>query len=216
MKKGIIVLQFAMFVTSLLFSVNVVLAGQKTKMPETVSIYIRGAQIGPGKKDGTAWDGTGKLSEAQTKVIGGIVAKSLAIAAGANPVGASILAASMLSGPLLTAGAKPDVFGWFQFAQDGAYSKEVYWLNRANSPRREFSVLWIKQDIGVQNVRWNEKLRIRVVLKDADLINNDDIGSVVLNANHFREVYRLKKSVPIFVADQSDGQLLTVTIEVTD
>jgi hypothetical protein len=190
--------------------------GKAGAMPKRIRITVIGAHIGPGKVDGTRWDGVGKLSEEQVSKTQELVKLAAQMAAAAaNPPGALAAAAGKLLGDMaMPAAAKPDVFGWVEWQATGSEPAIKLDLAPRSKPVREFSVTW-RDAVELPAANWNPRLRIRVILRDKDMASDDAIGTVELNGDHIRYAWSKQKVTPILVADQSDGQLLAVKVSVS-
>lgn len=189
--------------------------GKATATPDRVQITLIGAQVAPGKSDGTQWDGTGKLKPEQVTKTQQLVQLAVqAAAAAANPPGAAMTAAAKLLGDLaMPAVAKPDVFGWVEWQPQGVGVTVRLDLAPRSKPIREYSVTW-RNPVVLPSADWNSRMRMRITLRDKDVVNDDAIGTVELNTDHIRYAWSQQKVTSILVADQSTGQLLAVRISV--
>ena len=190
--------------------------GKAGAMPERLRITLIGAHIGPGKVDGTRWDGIGKLSEDQVSKTQELVqlAAEMAAAAANPPAALAATAGKLLGDMAMPAASKPDVYGWVEWQPAGSGPTLKLDLAPRSRPVREFSATW-RQPVVLPDAKWNPRLRIRITLRDKDITSDDAIGTVELNGDHIRYAWARQKVTPILVADQSDGQLLAVKVSVS-
>jgi len=166
-----------------------------------VTVQIIDAVIGPGKADGSAWDGFGSIPSA--------LSKSLSQAlVGVNPY-AAVLA--LLADPASRSLAKPDAYGSAQATLHGVATSAMPLATRAQAISDNFTPIW-PASWAFRNVPIDSDVRITVTLWDADLAIDDPIGAVVINAADLKAALAAQKKVEVKVDDQTSNQLLFVGI----
>lgn len=167
--------------------------------PATVRVAILSALIGPSKADGHTWDGPGHVSpETSRKVVGALAA--------ANPYAA---AAAVLAGLSMGALEKPDPYGYAELIVAGRSAR----LELPMTFRDTFTPQWAGAEFA--GVPLRDNARIRVTLIDKDLEDDDPIGTVELAAEDLRAALHSGHVYPVQVADQSQNQLLFVSVSVS-
>jgi hypothetical protein len=169
-----------------------------------VTVEIVDAVIAPGKHDGTDWDGLGSVDPSVSQAI------TVALV-GPNPL-ADVLSA--LTNPALAAVDKPDPYGSAQLTVYGMITDWVALATSDDAVPNTFTPIW-PYDWHYQNIPIDTDVRIRIDLWDKDLIDDDPIGSVVVNSNDLKAALAAQKKLEVQVSDQSD-QLLFVGINVVE
>lgn len=158
-------------------------------------VALVGALIAPSKIDGRPWDGMGDPSELVRGVTGILTA---------NALYGDVAAA--LAGPAAAALDKPDVGGAAELFING----HAVASGRLSKVQDSFAPQWA-------NLIWDgvdlEMARIRVSLWDMDLLENDPIGVVEVDARKLLEASAVGAVVPVRVNDQN-AQVLYISISV--
>lgn len=179
-------------------------------MPQFVDVCVSGAVIRPAKTDNTKWDGPGQLNKEQKTAVDKAATAVAALLASTNPAGALLLAANAFSDPILGAIAKPDVYGTMQLNGGKSFA-----LASRKKPVREYAPNWGCTGTTHKKVHVDEDTSIQINLTDADLVNDDPIGTVVINANHIAKAYSSKVNLPIDTMNQGTTQIWAITLVVT-
>lgn len=185
-------------------------AGAASVLPDSVTIEMLGALIGPGKSDGTEWDGPGKIPDD--------VVTGLATALG-SPEIAPIL--NFAQGAAYQALSKPDPYGIAQLNWDGSGFDPAQTISLAtvdNNRQDTFTPDWPMDASGAlpgwATVPFTPDLQIRVDLDDEDLTAPDHIGTVTIDFPDLKKAWESKKSYWILTGDPTK-QLLAVQVQVT-
>lgn len=207
---------------SVLFVSRASRAAPKKTMPPKIAISLSGAAIRPAKADETPWDGTTKLSPQQAEALQKSLAK-LAVEATSKGglVGASVGVGAALGAlfaePLFAALAKPDVFGIAELAPQGVFGEGK--STRLKIASREKPVREFRPEFGdsvtFADVPYHKDLKVKVMLTDADLVNDDQIGTVVLDAEQVAAAYQDGKAFTIYVGKQGAEQILALVLIVS-
>jgi len=178
-------------------------SGSSQSVPPFLTIEIVSALVGPSKIDGTQWDGTGEVPS--DLVLG------LAAALGAG-VFAPVFS-FMVTEAAQVAG-KPDPFGYTEINAVGEWDFRQDLATIDTNTEDTFAPNW-PMPVGWSNVPYSENIRIRLVLKDEDLVNDDDMGVAEINAADVAAAWAAKKIYQVRVAEQTANQILYVGISVT-
>ena len=172
-------------------------------MPELVTVLVVDAVIGPGKSDGTQWDGyeyvPSSIRSDLAKVIGGGIRSKI------------------LDWLLSVANqglAKPDPYGWVELDVGNGYEADAWLAGTGDNTEDTFTPIWPGGGSGWSEVPFVSDLRLRVTLFDEDLVNDDDIGVAVINFDDVLEAWADGSKYYVLTADQTANQLLMVGIEV--
>jgi len=173
--------------------------------PTIVTVEVSGAVIGPGKFNHTSWDASGGTIPDQ-------VWTDLSTALVALDPFVAIL--PLLADPVLAGTMAPDPYGTVRL-DVGATVGTVYPpagpdTNMEDTYTPTFqSIIWT-------GVPLDQDVRIRVDLTDEDILNADTIGVAEINSDDLRTALAAKKIYHVPVADQTNSQLLFVTISVRE
>jgi hypothetical protein len=171
--------------------------------PDAVSVRVVDAVIGPGKSDGTQWDGWGNLPTG--------MASDLATVVGA---GIKTKIVEWVLNAAVQALEKPDPYGWAEIDIGTGYELDVWLADWKNNTEDTFTPIWPDGGGGWDNVPFSEPTRIRVTLIDEDLTSDDDIGVAVLNFDDLLEAWADGSKYYVITGDQTNNQLLMVGVEV--
>jgi len=164
-----------------------------------VRVSIVNALIGPGKVDGTMWDGPGQRVDQET-----ISSLSSALV-GTSPYAA---AAAVMAGLAQTALDKPDPKGYATLeASQGSQTVDM-----PRDFRDTFTPLW--RSAVFDRVDLSGQPRVRVVLLDADALEDDAIATVEITSQDLQAALRAGTVYQVPVSEQSMKQLLFVGISV--
>jgi len=164
-------------------------------VPTTVRVEILSAVIGPGKSDGTQWDGNGAVDA-------GLVAW-LADAAGLPAT--KII--EKVAEALFQAMSKPDPIGFAEIDRGHGWAERQDFLKTQDSFQPNFEPSPVFSNVVLASTS------IKVTLLDSDLAYDDDIGVVVLPAFLLEQVW-LVGDAWVNTAGQTNGQLLLLRVVV--
>lgn len=170
----------------------------------TVTITLRGAVIAPSKADGSPWDGDLRVPD---NVRDQVTQKLLGSGVRNLDTDAIAAAAIVYVGTgLLDQINKPDVYG-----------AAVVVGTNLQVPIQKEENTYTPNGWGVtfSRVNWSSQPRVEVVLKDADELHDDLIGDVVISTDDLKNALAAGKPYDVRVDDQSNGQLLYLSIVVT-
>lgn len=174
----------------------------------SATVLVEDAVIGPGKEDGSPWDPGFSIPAG--------VFSDLATALGAaDPLAAAL---GVLAEPLLTqaidASQKPDVYGTIRL-DVGAQVGTEYWLASRDQRTEDNFTPIFPGPVGFQHVPIDSDVRLRVLLADADLLDDDDpIDVAVINADDMKAALTSKKKYEVPVWNQTANQILFIGISV--
>jgi hypothetical protein len=182
-------------------------AGAPPQLPATVSIEVLSALIGPGKVDGTTWDGTGTVPPD--------ILEALADAFGYPGVDKIV---DVVQQAAYQALSKPDPFGTANLNPDGSgfdAINDVELATRITNTEDTFTPIWPMPFPGWKDLAFDDALQVRLTLYDEDLSLDDDMGVVTINYADLLEAWQAQDSHWIRVEDQGDGQILAIQVQVS-
>lgn len=171
--------------------------------PGYVNIEIISALLGPSKSDGTPWDGTGNVPSSVTD--------GLALALKVPGMG-DIL--NFMASSAVQALSKPDPLGTAQIDMGGGFGNVITLANLNNNTEDTFEPTWPGQP-GWLSVSFSMALKVRVDVKDEDLLNDDDVGVATINGNDLYQAWLDGRTYWVRVEGQTYNQLLAVAVQVT-
>lgn len=166
--------------------------------PTFASVSLVGVTIGPGKSDGSQWDGFFSM-----------------------PAGLALEVARNMEAPndymvtldLLNRAsqglAKPDIYGETQLLVGGTVASSLVLPLGAED---SFSPTWTH--IGWQHVPLDEDVRLRVSLMDEDMTSDDPVGVFELSTADLRAAMNAGTVLQVDVAAQTQQQVLFCAIAV--
>jgi len=172
-------------------------------VPDSVTIVVLDAVIGPGKADGGLWDGWGNVPVD--------VAAELAAVVDAG-ITSQIL--NFVTSVAMQTLEKPDPNGYIQLNEGWGYGEKVWLASDTTNTEDTFTPVWPDGGKGWGDVPFTEEVKVKIALFDEDVANDDDIGVAVMNYDDFLEAWAAKEKFYVNVADQTQNQLLLVGIEV--
>jgi hypothetical protein len=157
--------------------------------------------VGPTKIDGSPWDGTGSSISSSDVAL---IAEALEAT---NPYSTVI---GLLSDPAMSAMSKPEVFGTATLTSSAGKAPLQKFAGERDSLRPHFPSAphW-------ERVPLNSATRIEVALMDEDVLNNDSIGTFVVNSKALTDAVREDKVYQYKVADQTAKAVLFVGLIAT-
>jgi len=180
--------------------------GALPNLPITVGIELLGALIGPGKSDGTQWDGTDTVPPEVLELV--------ATAAGVPGAGALL---GVVQDAAYQALSKPDPFGVAELNWDGTQFDPDLDLVLADIETNDddtFQPLWPSPTPSWSDVPFDPGVQVRVTLHDEDLTDHDAIGIATINYDDLVEAWLAQDSHWIRVDDQTQGQLFALQVQV--
>jgi hypothetical protein len=171
-----------------------------------VKIQIESALIGPGKADGTNWDGPGRIDPKTVQGVGGIMSQVATGVFAGGPAGALVAVTPFVAGPTMSLTAKPDTFG----------TVDANWRGGTASvklPKQQDTITptWA---VPLEHIKLTEELKLRITLKDKDLVNDDDMGVAILDYRDVVAALENGKVYPVAVGSQTQNQVLFISITV--
>jgi len=171
---------------------------------EPVRVQFNGAIVGPGKANGTPWDGPGTITAANWSAL-------LEALLGDAPVDDTL---ALLNG-VLGGFDKPDPTVKVEFAPQGSYDPALSGdlVTDADNQENTYTPQW-PGNPGYNQVTWHAAMKFKVTLTDEDLALDDPMGAAEIHAGHIAAAWKAGGvySVPVF--DQTDNQVLFLEIEV--
>jgi hypothetical protein len=167
----------------------------KTCVPDKVTVTLHSVLIHPAKGGKQHWDGFGKIDPKVTKAI----SKALALTT-QNPyilVAGEIAAAA--ANPILGATSPPDPYGTATLHTQGK-DLPLKLKGKSNIYQPYWNVKW-------SGVKLEGGDKITIVLKDADTLGDDDIGTIIITHAHLLKVLAVGTVYPIQVSGQGNPVL---------
>lgn len=160
--------------------------------PRFARVSFVGLLAGPGKIDGTQWDGPGGTVSREGW-------QQVAFALGAaDPYAAAI---GVLAGPTIQALEKPDCGGSAVLTSSAGTGK-LYTLNKQQDTfTPQWSATW-------EHVPLDNTARIRVEVIDHDLFINDPMGVLEIDTSWIQRALMAGKVVQVPVHEQTNRQIL--------
>lgn len=171
-------------------------SGTAESLPRTVAVV--GALIGPGMANGTAWDGPGNVDALANQV-------SEALAA-TNPYTAAV---ALMANPTVKGFEPPDTTGRVELYE----GLQLVGIQNLYVRVNELAPMWNSPPIQWSNVDITSA-RLRLVLIDKDLMANDDMGTVDIGPDAFRQAVLHGGRLSFRAAEQTHNQVLFVDIAV--
>jgi hypothetical protein len=128
------------------------------------------------------------------------VSKALAAS---NP---ALSVAGALASPAMRSLERPDPEGTAQLYAQGKQTSMTL-VKKQDELTPNWNVQW-------SNVTLDESVRLRVMIDDADLVNNDDMGSFDISAVQLQQALRSGASMRVPVSGQTSRQILFAEISV--
>ncbi len=183
-------------------------AGQcvtENPLPATVNLEILGVLVGPAKASGEAWDGGGFISQATLNAV-------FEAMIGDSPY-SDVL--SVMTSAGIAALAMPDPMGVAEIDVGNGFETPTSLAVAANNTENTFAPTWpAPPPPGWIQAPVSPQLRVRITLEDEDVVFHDAIGTAVLTYDHILATWNKGGAAHIAVDDQTDGQLLFVTLAV--
>ena len=162
---------------------------------------LLGATIGPGKIDGTQWDGPGWY--VPSSVWGGL-STALGVASPYVPV------VAFIGSSAVQALQRPDVIGRATIT-GGGETIDRGWTGLSKI-QDSFTPTWY---VTWSHIVLSPKTRLTVDLDDADLMFDDPIGVAQIGFKDLDAALKAGEGYPVNVSGQTDKQILFVKIAVT-
>jgi hypothetical protein len=177
-------------------------------LPQWIEITLVGALIRPAMIDNRTWDGP-DLTQSQINELA-----ELGTLLAGSPQYSDV--AGFVAGIAINAWAPPDPFGTAEISLTGSFNgTNTIWLaTESDNYEDTVSPNW-PGPRGWRYVPTSDAMRIRVILEDEDLVNNDVIGTVELNEADLRRVWNAQGIVGVPVHTQGVGHILYLTLSVT-
>ena len=173
-------------------------------IPQAVNIKIIDAIIAPGKADGTAWDGFGDVPAEVTAQVAALVSAG----------SVDKLIDYLVSGAVESL-EKPDPLGTAWLDKGEGFGSAVELADEANNVEDTFTPTWPGGGAGWSGVPFADQVKIQVQLVDEDLVNNDSIGTAMINYDQLMEAWAAEEKYWVNVAGQTNKQALFIGILVT-
>lgn len=168
-----------------------------TQNPHFARVWVVGMLIGPGKADGSQWDGPGGMvKEDLWDLLAQMLIRPSAYGA----------AASVMAGPAMQALEKPDVGGTATLITASGDGPAIPLAKKQDT----FTPQW--SGVAWDHVPLDESVRIRVVATDRDLMEDDPMGIFDISAADMLEAVRTGKVYPVPVHAQTNKQILFALI----
>lgn len=179
-----------------------------TCLPQWIEITLVGALIRPAMIDGRSWDGP-DLTQSQIDEMA-----TLGTLLVGYPQYDEV--AAFLAELAINAYAPPDPFGTAELALTGTFDgTNRIWLAATDENAEDtVSPDW-PGPRGWRYVPTSSSMRVRVILADEDLVNDDPIGTVELNESDLRSAWNAQGVVGVPVYMQGVGHVLYLTLSVT-
>lgn len=175
-------------------------------LPRKVNIYVDSVVIGPGKMDGNQWDSTGfSFAPVPSSVITG-----LSTALGVP--GAGSILEFMAQNADVKSLEKPDPYGAAYLGLNGKYDDE---LGLGFAAEQDTFFVTLGVGFGWEDVDLEDEPRVKIMLLDEDLMNDDSIGSPVVTSDDILEALDDGEVFYVRVENQTQNQVLLIGIEVT-
>ncbi len=163
--------------------------------PRFASVTFVGLLIAPGKADGTRWDFGGDISPEVTQQL------SMKLAA-REPY---LALAVFVAGVAMPATAKPDVAGTAVILTSAGVDQSYSLPKVQDNFTPDWNVTW-------RHVPLDGSARIRVQSWDADLVNNDPLGTFEIGAPAISAAIADGGVFPVRVDGQTNSQILFARI----
>jgi hypothetical protein len=171
--------------------------------PEFVTVQLTEALICPWDSNGKEWDRDRTVSRQDMDELDEALAS-------ADPFAAS---AAFITGLTHKGFSPPDPYGQAELWSNGSWNP-LPLATKATNLEDTFRPLW-RGAPGWQHVRFEPTLRIRVTLYDEDILNDDPIGVVELDANDILAALDFGQQFPVRVYDRGQQQVLFIGLSVT-
>ncbi len=175
-------------------------------------VTVEGVLIGPAKKDLTLWDtltGAKLGANEQQTMLNALGSLSRSVG---DPYTAAVgTVVTELAKVSAKVNEKPDAQGSAELFIGGRLVGSKIKLPKIQD---SFTPQWPGR-MEWSHVPIDEDVRIRITLEDADVLkSNDPIGVVIIDSAQLQSAAKVRKVVPILVADQSDNQIIAVKVSV--
>jgi hypothetical protein len=180
-------------------AVGVIVAGCAPSLPARVRVSLVDAQIGPGKVDGSHWDGAGTVPPSVTSGL-------LAALGAPDPYAAVVNTLSSVSANSLD---RPEPVGTAELFTAAGPGGTL----RLNADRDTFTPIWFGTPTW-ERVPLEPATRIRVTLRDRDVMFDDPMGVAEIGYSDLVAALRAGRVYPVRVAEQTYRQILFVGISV--
>ena len=169
--------------------------GAFAEQDQTVTITLTGATIGPVKMGGQPWDGlpSKKGAKVATQVAKALLSKT--------PHGAVM---SILAGPAMLGIKFPDPVGYVELYVNGVMRRRMPLRKRRNT----LTPLWniVFKDVPIKSSH------LRISLMDKDFAHDDAMGTAQIGQIEFEASLADGKVHQVNIADQTNSQILFVSI----
>jgi len=164
--------------------------------PRFAHVAFTGVLVGPGKIDGTQWDGPGGSVRREDW-------QQIAIALGAADPYAAVI--GVLAGPTIQALEKPDCAGTAMLTSSAGTGTSWELTKKQDSFTPQWRSTW-------DHVPLDGSARIHVELIDRDVAFDDPMGVFEVNATWIQAAFNAGKVLAVPVADQTNKQILFALI----
>ena len=174
-------------------------------LPSYVNIDILSALLGPSKSDGTSWD--------ESPTVPSSITDGLALALEAPGTGPIL---NFMASAAVQALSKPDPIGGGQLDQGTGFDPtlNIELANETNNTEDTFEPTWPGPP-GWRSVRLSSALKLRMTIRDEDLVYNDDVGVATVTYADVVAAWIDGRTYWVRVDSQTNNQLLAVAIQVT-
>jgi hypothetical protein len=170
-----------------------------------VAIEVLQSLIGPAKTDGTEWDGLG--DQVTSDVISG-----LTTALGFPGVSSLV---AYFATPAVQALSKPDPFGYISLdIGNGSFGFQIMLADYNTNMEDTFQPSWLGTR-GWSMVPLKSNLRVRVLLLDEDLVNDDAIGEATISGADIQAALTSGGTFWVRVETQTLRTILAIAIQVS-
>ena len=169
--------------------------------PDAVNISLASALIRPWDTQKEEWDGSSSASSEEIDAL-------LSALANVNPYAAALEYVSNLAAD---GWAPPDPFGQIELFTGGQWRSDL----QIDIPPTQDTFNPPLYNDGWPNIPVEQEMRVRVVLWDEDVVNDDPIGSVELNRDDMMNAYFAGGVYPVNTSDQDAGSILFVSVSIT-
>jgi hypothetical protein len=160
-------------------------------------VSFLGLLVGPGKVDGTQWDGPGGTVSAEGW-------QEVATALGASDPYAAVI--GVLAGPTIQALEKPDCGGSVVLTSSAGTGTDFELVKKQDT----FTPQWIGATW--EHVPLDDSARIRATVVDRDLFVDDPMGVFEIHSGWIQTAIMNGKVWPVPVHDQTNKQILFALI----
>jgi hypothetical protein len=173
---------------------------------KVITIRILDAVIGPGKADGTQWDGMGTVPQDVIDMVAGFIS-----------TGSLEGIVSYLTGVAVSTLSKPDPLGTAIIDNGNGFDIAglVVLANEGNNTEDTFTPIWPNGGKKWGPVPFVPSVKFQFIIYDEDLVNNDDIGVALVDFDDLMAAWADGNKYWVNVADQTSRQLIAIGLTVS-